>query len=72
MRFLNLMLYGIFYSLNNIYRTPTMLYILSHNAKAFEEKRYLIYQKKRGILFKIYLKVGDKGDQNLSSIARSD
>lgn len=40
------------YYQNRIYRTPTMLNILSHNHLKMKEKGLLIYEKKEGLLLK--------------------
>lgn len=45
--FVNMVFDGNLYYEKGIYRTPTMLSILSHNASKMEEKGYLIYKKKR-------------------------
>ena len=45
--FVNLVFDSNLYYEKGIYRTPTMLDLLSHNASKMEEKGYLIYQKKR-------------------------
>lgn len=45
--FVNLVFDGNLYYQEGIYRTPTMLELFSHNASKMEEKRYLIYNKKR-------------------------
>nr|WP_315167163.1 recombinase family protein [uncultured Flavobacterium sp.] len=45
--FVNMVFDGNLYYQEGIYRTPTMLDLLSHNASKMEEKGYLIYQKKR-------------------------
>jgi DNA invertase Pin-like site-specific DNA recombinase len=46
-QFVNTVFDGNLYYQEGIYRTPTMLDLLSHNASKMEEKGYLIYQKKR-------------------------
>lgn len=45
--FVNKVFDGNLYYQEGIYRTPTMLDLLSHNASKMEEKGYLIYNKKR-------------------------
>lgn len=45
--FVNKVFDGNLYYQEGIYRTPTMLELLSHNASKMEEKGYLIYNKKR-------------------------
>lgn len=45
--FVNMVFNKNLYYQNGIYRTPTMMDMLSHNASKMEEKGYLIYQKKR-------------------------
>lgn len=45
--FVNMVFDGNLYYQEGIYRTPTMLELLSHNASKREEKGCLIYQKKR-------------------------
>lgn len=45
--FVNMVFNKNLYYQNVIYRTPTMLDMLSHNASKMEEKEFLIYQKKR-------------------------
>ena len=45
--FINMVFNKNLYYQNGIYRTPTMMDMLSHNASKMEEKGYLIYQKKR-------------------------
>jgi len=45
--FVNMVFDGNLYYEKGIYRTPTMLDLLSHNASKMEEKGCLIYQKKR-------------------------
>ena len=45
--FVNIVFNKNLYYQNGIYRTPTMIDMLSHNASKMEEKGYLIYQKKR-------------------------
>lgn len=45
--FVNMVFDGNLYYEKGIYRTPTMLDLLSHNASKMEERGYLIYQKKR-------------------------
>lgn len=45
--FVNMVFDGNLYYEQGIYRTPTMMDILSHSASKMEEKGYLIYQKKR-------------------------
>jgi len=46
-QFVNMVFDGNLYYEKGIYRTPTMLDLLSHNASKMEKKGYLIYQKKR-------------------------
>lgn len=45
--FVNKVFDGNLYYQEGVYRTPTMLDLLSHNASKMEEKGYLIYNKKR-------------------------
>ena len=45
--FVNMVFNKNLYYEKGIYRTPTMMDMLSHNASKMEEKGYLIYQKKR-------------------------
>jgi len=44
--FVNIVFDGNLYYQDGIYRTPTMLDLLSHNSNKMEENGYLIYQKK--------------------------
>ena len=46
-QFVNMVFDSNLYYQEGIYRTPTMLDLLSHNASKMEERGYLIYQKKR-------------------------
>ena len=54
---------------NGIYRTPTMLGLLSHNHLKMKEKGLLIYEKKEGLLDEDPLS-GERGIRTLDTVAR--
>ena len=65
--FVNMVFDSNLYYENGIYRTPTMLGLVSHNHLKMKEKGLLIYEKKEGLLDEDPLS-GERGIRTLDTV----